>query len=91
MLGLCGENGAGKSTLMKILFGMDVIRETGGYGGAFLYKVCALYHSRRRKSRPVKRCRISPPIFGLVTVPVRAYIAPSEKPKGTPLPGAATS
>ena len=31
VLGLCGENGAGKSTLMKILFGMDVIRETGGY------------------------------------------------------------
>ena len=36
MLGLCGENGAGKSTLMKILFGMDVIRETGGYGGDIL-------------------------------------------------------
>lgn len=33
VLGLCGENGAGKSTLMKILFGMDEIRETGGYGG----------------------------------------------------------
>ena len=33
VLGLCGENGAGKSTLMKILFGMDVIRETGGYSG----------------------------------------------------------
>ena len=33
VLGLVGENGAGKSTLMKILFGMDVIRETGGYGG----------------------------------------------------------
>ena len=31
VLGLVGENGAGKSTLMKILFGMDVIRETGGY------------------------------------------------------------
>ena len=30
VLGLVGENGAGKSTLMKILFGMDVIRETGG-------------------------------------------------------------
>lgn len=28
VLGLVGENGAGKSTLMKILFGMDVIRET---------------------------------------------------------------
>ena len=33
VLGLVGENGAGKSTLMKILFGMDVIRETGGYKG----------------------------------------------------------
>ena len=33
VLGLCGENGAGKSTLMKILFGMNVIRETGGYEG----------------------------------------------------------
>ena len=33
ILGLVGENGAGKSTLMKILFGMDVIQETGGYGG----------------------------------------------------------
>lgn len=33
ILGLVGENGAGKSTLMKILFGMDEIRETGGYGG----------------------------------------------------------
>ena len=34
--GPCGEDGAGKSTLMKILFGMDVIRETGGYGGDIL-------------------------------------------------------
>ena len=33
VLGLVGENGAGKSTLMKILFGMDVIRETGGHEG----------------------------------------------------------
>ena len=38
VLGLCGENGAGKSTLMKILFGMDVIRETGGYEGDVLLK-----------------------------------------------------
>src|SRR2546423_12610233 len=30
---LVGENGAGKSTLMNVLFGMPVIRETGGYGG----------------------------------------------------------
>ena len=36
VLGLVGENGAGKSTLMKILFGMDVIRETGGYDGDIL-------------------------------------------------------
>ncbi|MBQ1873102.1 MAG: sugar ABC transporter ATP-binding protein, partial [Succinivibrionaceae bacterium] len=36
VLGLCGENGAGKSTLMKILFGMDIIRETGGYEGDIL-------------------------------------------------------
>ena len=36
ILGLVGENGAGKSTLMKILFGMDEIRETGGYGGEIL-------------------------------------------------------
>ena len=36
VLGLVGENGAGKSTLMKILFGMDEIRETGGYEGDVL-------------------------------------------------------
>ncbi len=36
VLGLVGENGAGKSTLMKILFGMNVIRETGGYEGDVL-------------------------------------------------------
>lgn len=36
VMGLCGENGAGKSTLMKLLFGMDVIRETGGYEGDIL-------------------------------------------------------
>ncbi len=36
VLGLVGENGAGKSTLMKILFGMDVIRDTGGYEGDVL-------------------------------------------------------
>ena len=33
IVGLVGENGAGKSTLMNILFGMDVIRATGGYQG----------------------------------------------------------
>ncbi|WP_020611374.1 sugar ABC transporter ATP-binding protein [Sediminispirochaeta bajacaliforniensis] len=36
ILGLVGENGAGKTTLMKIIFGMGVIRETGGYGGKIL-------------------------------------------------------
>ena len=36
VLGLVGENGAGKSTLMKILFGMNEIRDTGGYGGDIL-------------------------------------------------------
>jgi simple sugar transport system ATP-binding protein len=36
IIGLVGENGAGKTTLMSILFGMNVIRETGGYHG----KVC---------------------------------------------------
>ena len=33
IVSLVGENGAGKSTLMNILFGMDVIRETGGFEG----------------------------------------------------------
>ena len=33
VIGLVGENGAGKSTLMKIIFGMPVIKETGGYNG----------------------------------------------------------
>lgn len=36
VVGLVGENGAGKSTLMNILFGMNVIRDTGGYGGKIL-------------------------------------------------------
>lgn len=31
---LIGENGAGKSTLMNILFGMSVIRNTGGFSGS---------------------------------------------------------
>ncbi len=33
IVALVGENGAGKSTLMNILFGMNVIHATGGYGG----------------------------------------------------------
>lgn len=36
ILGLVGENGAGKTTLMSILFGMPLINETGGFGGAIL-------------------------------------------------------
>ncbi|MCL2865078.1 MAG: sugar ABC transporter ATP-binding protein [Lachnospiraceae bacterium] len=31
---LLGENGAGKSTLMNILFGMTMIRDTGGFEGS---------------------------------------------------------
>jgi len=34
IIGLVGENGAGKTTLMRILFGMPVISETGGFGGS---------------------------------------------------------
>lgn len=33
VIGLVGENGAGKSTLMRILFGANMIQETGGYEG----------------------------------------------------------
>ena len=33
IIGLVGENGAGKTTLMRILFGMGVIADTGGYKG----------------------------------------------------------
>lgn len=33
IVGLVGENGAGKTTLMRILFGMPVIAETGGFKG----------------------------------------------------------
>src|SRR5512145_366593 len=36
VVGLVGENGAGKTTLMRILFGMPVIKETGGFKG----KIC---------------------------------------------------
>jgi simple sugar transport system ATP-binding protein len=46
ILGLVGENGAGKTTLMKILFGMDVIHQTGGYGGEiFLHGKAVRYQS----------------------------------------------
>ncbi len=36
IVALVGENGAGKTTLMRILFGMNVIRETGGFQGKIL-------------------------------------------------------
>ncbi len=36
ILGLVGENGAGKTTLMKILFGMEEIHQTGGFGGEII-------------------------------------------------------
>lgn len=36
ILCLVGENGAGKTTLMRILFGMPVIAETGGFSGKIL-------------------------------------------------------
>ncbi len=37
IVGLVGENGAGKTTLMRILFGMTVIAETGGYEGTIRF------------------------------------------------------
>ncbi|MGL4393527.1 MAG: sugar ABC transporter ATP-binding protein [Fusobacteriaceae bacterium] len=37
IVGLVGENGAGKSTLMNIIFGMSVIRDTGGYSGKITF------------------------------------------------------
>lgn len=37
IVSLIGENGAGKSTLMNILFGMDVIRDTGGFEGKIYF------------------------------------------------------
>jgi simple sugar transport system ATP-binding protein len=33
IVGLVGENGAGKSTMMNIIFGSNVIKDTGGYEG----------------------------------------------------------
>jgi len=35
---LLGENGAGKSTLLNILFGMSVIRATGGFKGEIIFE-----------------------------------------------------
>ena len=57
VLGLVGENGAGKSTLMKLLFGMDVIRETGGYGGDVLINGEKVNFSRSEERRVGKECR----------------------------------
>lgn len=37
ILGLVGENGAGKTTLMNILFGTEVIAQTGGYTGEIIF------------------------------------------------------
>lgn len=37
IIGLVGENGAGKSTLMNILFGLEDIRQTGGFGGRLIF------------------------------------------------------
>ena len=37
ILALVGENGAGKSTLMNVLFGMEQIRNTGGFKGKVLF------------------------------------------------------
>lgn len=34
---IVGENGAGKSTLMNILFGMNVIHDTGGFDGDIIF------------------------------------------------------
>ena len=38
IVSLVGENGAGKSTLMNILFGMDVIKNTGGFDGKVFFE-----------------------------------------------------
>lgn len=38
IVSLVGENGAGKSTLMNILFGMDVIKNTGGFEGKIYFE-----------------------------------------------------
>ncbi len=46
IVGLVGENGAGKSTLMNILFGMDIIEQTGGFKGKMVVNGKSVnYHS----------------------------------------------
>jgi simple sugar transport system ATP-binding protein len=49
---LVGENGAGKSTLMNVLFGMAVIRDTGGYRARCCSKAskCASRPRRRMQA-----------------------------------------
>ena len=37
IVALIGENGAGKSTIMNVLFGMPVIRQTGGFKGNIIF------------------------------------------------------
>lgn len=37
IIGLVGENGAGKSTLMNIIFGMESIKDSGGYEGEIVF------------------------------------------------------
>ena len=37
VLTLIGPNGAGKSTLMNIIFGMELIHETGGFNGKLIF------------------------------------------------------
>lgn len=37
IMALVGENGAGKSTLMNVLFGMEQIRNTGGFKGRVIF------------------------------------------------------
>lgn len=37
IMALVGENGAGKSTLMNVLFGMEQIRNTGGFRGRVIF------------------------------------------------------
>lgn len=37
IFGFVGENGVGKFILMKIIFGMEVIREIGGYNGKIFF------------------------------------------------------
>ena len=66
VLGLVGENGAGKSTLMKILFGMDVIRDTGGYEGDILLNGQLPIISVKQKNRILIRTCCAPTIISVI-------------------------